>query len=138
MKKLMAIPLVICSLNLYPQDSAKVVNSAGTIVSIDTAATKRTVLILGPGLFNPRPSASMDTGYIYLTPTNVLFKSQPTQIAKTGQKVFVFIGVPRNLDNYMIFRNGIYLSSRRFTAIGNSITIPDAVAGDEIEFRKLR
>ena len=101
-------------------------------------SSKRTVIILGPGLFNPRPSASMDTTYIYLTPTNVLFQAQATQVAKAGQKVFTFLNMPVNLDNFMIFRNGIYQSSRLFTKVGNDVTIPLAVEGDEIEYRKLR
>lgn len=100
--------------------------------------TKRTVIILGKTLYNPFIGKGPDTVGIFEVPTNTIFQEQPTQYARAGQTVFTFTNVPVNRYNFIIFRNGVYLSSKRFSHLGDDITIPDAVEGDEIEFRKLR
>lgn len=101
--------------------------------------TRRTVIMLGSGLYNPFPGrGGLDSAWIAAIPTNTLFQAQATQYAAKGQKVFLFLNVPVNPYNFIVFRNGIYLNSKRFTHAAGAITIPDAVEGDEIEFRLLR
>lgn len=146
MKNLIIILLVFASLPGCAQ-TTPLLNSAGDLVIVDTSATPRTVIVLGPGLSNPFKGRTDTVGINLNTPpAPVSIIQQPDQKAVKGQTKFTFLNVPASFGDFMIFRNGIPKShtslnitgTRGFTVSGNDIFITDAVAGDIIHYVQLR